>query len=136
MTRFDALRDTATDAARQAHAPYSGFHVGAALLTASGRVHAGCNVENASFGVTGCAERGALAAAVLAEGSALQPVAIAIVAFDRDGRPQPAPPCGACRQALVEFGAGLEVGFISVNGEWRETTLDVLLPERFELDAG
>lgn len=136
MTRLDALRATATEAARSAYAPYSGFHVGAALLTTSGRVHAGCNVENASFGVTGCAERGALAAAVLAEGPEVKPLAIAVLAFDRHGNAQPAPPCGACRQALVEFGATLEVGYLGAGGQWRETTLAVLLPERFDLDAG
>ncbi len=85
-------------ARRHAYAPYSHFAVGAALLTRSGRVFTGCNVENASFGLTLCAERAALAAAVAAGERRL--VAVAVVA----GGPAAPMPCGACRQALAEFG--------------------------------
>jgi cytidine deaminase len=136
MSPFDTLREIAARASRQAHAPYSGCHVGAALLSTSGQIHAGCNVENAALGSTSCAERGALAAAVLAEGPALRLTAMAVIAFDRNGNPLAAPPCGACRQALVEFGADVEITFLGADGQWSQTTLDALLPHRFELATG
>lgn len=87
----------------QAYAPYSKFPVGAALLSVDGRVFTGCNVENASFGLTMCAERVAIGKAI-SEG-VRDFVAVAIVAE----KLQPCPPCGACRQVLVEFGPNLVV---------------------------
>jgi len=112
----------------QAYAPYSRFKVGAALRTASGRIFVGCNVENASFGVTLCAERAALAAAVAAGERELS--AIAVVA----GGPAIVPPCGMCLQALSEF-AGPRLGIILAtpgDRKTKATTLGRLMPVRFD----
>jgi cytidine deaminase len=95
---WDALLEVAWEARERAHAPYSKFHVGAALLAADGRIFPGCNVENLSYGLTNCAERVAIGSAIAA--GARQFLAIAVVADTR----VPISPCGACRQVLVEFG--------------------------------
>ena len=117
----------AAEAARAfAHAPYSGFRVGAAALFADGAVTSGANVENASFGLTVCAERHAVAAGVLGGHGRLR--ALLVVA---DAQP-PASPCGACRQVLAEFaGADLPIQTRSLRGERAEYTLGALLPEPF-----
>jgi cytidine deaminase len=117
----------AAEAARAfAHAPYSGFRVGAAALFADGAVTSGANVENASLGLTVCAERHAVAAGVLGGHGALR--ALLVVA---DAEP-PVPPCGACRQVIVEFAdAGLPIQSRSLRGERVQYTLGVLLPEAF-----
>src|ERR1700744_4392266 len=94
----------ATETARRAYAPYSAFHVGAAVETEAGGVFAGCNVENAAYPTGGCAERHAIAAAVAAEGPEMRLKAVAVVALDPIGVPVPCAPCGSCRQAIVEFG--------------------------------
>ncbi|HVM19638.1 MAG TPA: cytidine deaminase [Egibacteraceae bacterium] len=99
----DALLATASVARDQAYAPYSGFRVGCALLTADGRVFTGANVENAAYGSTICAERVAMPAAVVA--GVREFVALAVVG-DGDG---PCTPCGACRQVLFEFAPDLVV---------------------------
>lgn len=130
-----SLRDAAASASASAYAPHSRLHVGAAVRSVSGAVYAGCNVENASFPIGGCAERSAIAAAVLAEGAAFRLSAVAIVARDASGRDLPVPPCGACRQALVEFGPGAEVGFLGADGQWQTVIAADLLPFRFVLDA-
>lgn len=120
------LLEAAWQAREHAHAPYSHFQVGAALLTVTGQVVAGCNVENAAYPVTLCAERGALSAAVAA---GLQPgglVAAVVVTDVADLTP----PCGACRQALVEFAATLPV--LLANRHSRELhQLSALLPHSF-----
>lgn len=120
----DQLRAAAVAARAQAYCPYSGYAVGAALEAADGRVFVGCNVENASYGVTLCAERSALTAAVTA--GARQFRRIAIVA----GSEPPVAPCGACRQMLAEFGTGLVVESFSPTGS-RRWTLEELLPDAF-----
>jgi cytidine deaminase len=99
----DALLADATDARTRAYAPYSRFRVGAAVLTSSGTVYKGCNVENVSYPLTNCAERVALQSAIAAGEQAI--VAVAIVT----GAAVATPPCGACRQVLAEFGTEISV---------------------------
>ena len=124
MEGTDELIRRARDVRRHAHAPYSGFRVGAALMASDGSIHVGCNVENASYGLTLCAERNALGAAV--SGGHRQFRALALSAESGS----PAPPCGACRQALAEFSRVLPVISESPGGvaKW---TLEALLPEPF-----
>lgn len=125
----DRLVAEASAARRRAHAPYSGFAVGAALMSADGRVFAGCNVESASYGLTLCAERVALFKAV-SEG-AREFLAIAVVAAGGG----PPSPCGACRQVLSEFAPRLLVIAATPDGERREWTVDELLPDAFRLEG-
>jgi cytidine deaminase len=107
-----------------AYAPYSKFPVGAAVLAEDGRVFPGCNVENSSFGLTVCAERNAVAAAVVA---GARPTAVAVVANGTA-----VAPCGACRQVLAEFAAAMPVILAtSAGGDRQVTSLDVLLPGAF-----
>ncbi|MBT3325191.1 MAG: cytidine deaminase [Gemmatimonadales bacterium] len=108
-----------------AYAPYSEFHVGAALLGQDGSVYVACNVENGSYGLTVCAERAAVGNAVAA--GVRNYVAVAIVT-DGDG---PVGPCGACRQVLAEFAPTMRV-ISEAGGRRREWTLDELLPEPFD----
>lgn len=122
------LEQRARDAARNAHAPYSRFSVGAAVLDGEGRMHAGCNVENASFGLTLCAERNAVAQAV-AQGA--REIRAVLVYTPTDA---PTAPCGACRQVLHEFGPRMQVICVGeLDGRRRERrfTLDALLPDAF-----
>jgi cytidine deaminase len=128
VTDRAALVAAARAAMANAHAPYSRFHVGAAIETADGRVFAGCNVESASYGLTICAERMALGAAVAAGARALRRV---VVTTDAD---PPAAPCGACRQLLAEFGLDLEVLAVGPTGERRWTLRD-LLPDAFTRES-
>lgn len=113
-------------ARRNAIAPHSGFAVGAALETAGGRVFTGCNIENASYGLTVCAERVALLKA-LSEG-AREFSSIAVVS----GGTPPAPPCGACRQLLWEYCGDIPVLLHSIQGGSRTFQLSALLPEPFD----
>ena len=122
----EALLAAARAARQRAFAPYSGFLVGAAVRAADGRVFTGCNVEVASYSLTCCAERVAVFKAV-SEG-ATDLVACAVVA---DMSP-PASPCGACRQVLHDFGAGMSLLLENVQGELRRLPLKVLLPDAFE----
>ena len=133
MIDFDKLREAATHAAWQAYAPYSGLQVGAALQSETGQVHCGCNVENGALPIGGCAERAAIASAVLAEGAGFRLAAIAVVAFTSDGVAVHVPPCGACRQALIEFGPEAQVGFLGADGQWSVTSSAALLPHYFVL---
>ena len=113
---------------KNAHAPYSKFRVGAAVLLSDGKIFAGCNVENASYGLTICAERNAIFAAVAAEGSGMRIQAVA-VATERDG---PCAPCGACRQVIFEFGPDALVLFRGQSGT-EQMAITKLLPEGFRL---
>lgn len=123
-----AMETVARQAAGNAHAPYSHFHVGAAVLDDQGRIFAGCNVENASFGLTICAERNAVGAAVAAGTRRLRAITIYT--------PTDAltPPCGACRQVLSEFGPAMEIHLVNYEGRRVAYRLDQLLPGAFEFE--
>ena len=123
-----ALREAAVAAAARAHAPYSRFRVGAALLARSGAVYAGCNVENASYGGTVCAERNAVGAAVLAGETTWD----ACVVYTPT--PSPAAPCGMCRQVLSEFAPSLFIVSTCDGPEQIVTRLDLLLPHQFAFE--
>lgn len=118
----------AREVMKNAYAPYSKFHVGAAIEADDGTIHVGCNVENASYGLTICAERMAVGAAVAAGKRSLKRVAVATAVEP------PATPCGACRQLLAEFGLDLEIIAAGPSSE-RHWKLRELLPEAFTRDA-
>ena len=120
----DSLETAARRAQQQAWAPYSNFRVGAALEADDGTVFTGCNVENASYGLTICAERAALVSAVTAGARRFRRV---VVVTDSES---PAAPCGACRQVLAEFGTGLQVESVGKGGR-RSWMLSQLLPDAF-----
>jgi cytidine deaminase len=112
---------------RHAYAPYSHFRVGAALLTTKGELFVGCNVENASYGLTNCAERTAIFTAI-AHSRRLEIRAIAVV----NDQGVASSPCGACRQVIYEFGPHAVVLFPTASG-WKEASIRELLPEGFRL---
>jgi cytidine deaminase len=116
------LRAVALAARDQAYAPYSGFRVGAALLTASGRIYAGCNVENVSLGLTMCAERVCVGRAVADGDTEFEQITIV------SESQTPIVPCGACRQVLAEFGSNLIITSWTVSGEIEQFSLAQLLP--------
>lgn len=122
------LLPAALEAVKRAYAPYSQFKVGAAVLTKKGNLFAGCNVENASYGLTICAERVAICSAVAAEGEAMEIQAIAVV----NEQKVPCSPCGACRQFIFEFGADALVIFQGREG-FQEMPAAELLPDGFRL---
>jgi cytidine deaminase len=124
MLDLEALLGRAAEARGAAYAPYSGFRVGAALLAQDGTVYTGSNVENASFGLTTCAERTAVFAAVHAGKRHFVAVAVST-----EG-PHPVAPCGACRQVLAEFAPRVRV-VSEAAGERREWLLSDLLPDPF-----
>src|ERR1700676_3355167 len=124
----ERLLRAARKAMQHAYAPYSQFKVGAALLTSKGKVFTGCNVENASYGLSNCAERTAIFAAIAQSGPGLSIRAIAVV----NDQGVPCSPCGACRQVIYEFGPEATVFFQSAKG-WKESHITELLPEGFRL---
>ena len=119
------LEAAAKKAAAKAHAPYSKFHVGAAVVAGSGKIYAGCNVENASYGLTNCAERSAIFAAIAAGEKEIRCVAVYTPTKNVT------PPCGACRQVINEFGPEARVLCLCDTTDQIETTLDALLPGAF-----
>ncbi len=122
---WDALFVAAETARKRAHARYSNFQVGAALFCDDGSIIAGCNVENASYGLTLCAERNAVGHMVC-EGKKLVAVAIVVDSV------KPTPPCGMCRQVMAEFGpASMEVRSRNLAGAEERYTLGTLLPHAF-----
>ncbi|NUQ76887.1 MAG: cytidine deaminase [Polyangiaceae bacterium] len=128
---WEKLAQAALAVQARAHAPYSGYPVGAALLAASGRVFAGCNVENASYGLSICAERSAIVQMVAAGED--RPIALSVVT--------PGPiigtPCGTCRQTLAEFAEDLPIELRVADGAAppRMTSLSALLPDAFRAVA-
>ncbi len=124
----ERLLEAARAAAEHAYAPYSGFRVGAAVLTEDGRVVTGCNVENASYSLTMCAERTAVFSAVSSADRPLLIEALAVV----NGGERPCAPCGACRQVLLEFGPGAQVFFFDGTSVVAKPVQD-LLPYGFAL---
>lgn len=125
----EALTAAAREASAHAYAPYSRFHVGAAVLADDGRVFTAANVENASYGLTSCAERNAIFAAVSA--GVRQIVAVAI----HTPTAKPVPPCGACRQVIHEFGPHATVVSCCDGNQIRSWSLGELLPSAFGPDV-
>ena len=124
QNQIDALVEAATSAREKAHAPYSGYRVGAAVLTTGGEIFTGCNVENASYGLSVCAERHAVAAAVAAGHTTFDGAAVVTSSSPA------AAPCGACRQVLAEFGQ-FPVVLADLDGDRRITSVRQLLPDAF-----
>lgn len=123
------LLDAALAVKEKAYAPYSHFHVGAALLTSSGKLFAGCNVENTSYGLTICAERNAIFQMVAQGEQAIDQI---LVIGDTD---EFLPPCGACRQVIAEFSKkNTPVYLCNKEGEFKKTTVGELIPFTFFLD--
>ena len=115
----------AQEAKKTAYAPYSKFKVGAALLAKNGQVYQGCNVENASYGLTCCAERNAVFEAVGRGERSFSAIAIS------SDSPEPTAPCGACRQVLNEFSPEMEVIMAGAKGQVKTRKLKELLPDSF-----
>ena len=128
---YRSLMEAAVAARNAAYAPYSGFRVGAALLTADGRMFTGCNVENSSFSATNCAERTAVFKAV-SEG-VQSFTAIAIVGGKGDALMPLCAPCGVCRQVLAEFASPDLAVILGTPADFSVHTLGTLLPFTFEL---
>jgi cytidine deaminase len=123
---MDPLLEAAIRAREHAYAPFSNFKVGAAIEDASGRIHTGCNVENATYGLTVCAERVAVLKAI-SEG-ARKFLRIAVAADTK----ALTPPCGACRQILWEFCGDIRITLVNLNGETESYSLRDLFPRPFD----
>jgi cytidine deaminase len=124
-TTLRRLERAARVAAQGSYSPYSKFKVGAAILTGSGRIYAGANIENASYGLCNCAERTAIFTAAAAGERQLRAVAV------YTPTPTPTMPCGACRQVINEFGPDALIISVCDSRERKETTLPQLLPDAF-----
>ncbi|MBF7096854.1 cytidine deaminase [Alkalibacter sp. M17DMB] len=122
---FKELIEVAQESKKNAYVPYSGFKVGAAVMTGDGKIYGGCNVENASYGATNCAERTAVFKAV-SEGH----TDIKAIAISGDTK-EHLYPCGICRQVLIEFGDDIIIVLMNKNGEAKLTTIGKLLPNSF-----
>ena len=127
-TQRKKLEQAAARVMKNAHAPYSNFHVGAAILLTNGQIFAGCNVENASYGLTNCAERTAIFSAVAALGPEIEVRAVAVT----NDHGVACSPCGACRQVIYEFGPDAVVFFQGKRGP-KQAHITELLPEGFRL---
>lgn len=122
------LERAAAQVMKNAHAPYSNFHVGSAILLTNGEIFTGCNVENASYGMTNCAERTAIFSAVAKLGPQIEIEAVAVT----NDHGVACSPCGACRQVIYEFGPDAIIYFQSANGP-KQAHITELLPEGFRL---
>lgn len=129
--RVQELLQAAQRVSEKAYAPFSKFHVGAAILTAGGKVFTGCNVENSSFGMTNCAERTAIFSAVADGAVSAHTDLVAVAVVNKDG--VPCSPCGACRQVIYEFGPEAIVIFRAKSGQITQMKASDLLPEGFRL---
>jgi cytidine deaminase len=127
-TMRERLLRSARAAMKNAYAPFSKFRVGAAILTSTGKVFVGCNVENSSYGMTNCAERTAIFSAVATDGPELQIHAVAVV----NDHGVPCSPCGACRQVIYEFGPNAVIFYEGRKGP-KQSLISDLLPEGFRL---
>ena len=124
----ERLLRSARKAMKNAYAPFSGFKVGAAILTAKGDVFLGCNVENSSYGMTNCAERTAIFSAVAAKGPRLEIVAVAVA----NAQGVPCSPCGACRQILWEFCGDAELTLVNPRGKTETFRMKDIFPRPFD----
>jgi cytidine deaminase len=125
----EKLLKAAQKAKEKAYAPYSHFHVGAAVLTPSGKIYTGCNVENTSYGLTICAERNAIFQMVHDGEHQISEI---LVIGDTE---EFLPPCGACRQVIAEFSKKETILYMcNKKGEWKQTTVDEIIPYTFSLD--
>jgi cytidine deaminase len=122
------LESAAAKVMKNSHAPYSNFHVGAAILLTSGKIFSGCNVENASYGMTNCAERTAIFTAVAELGPKIEIQAVAVT----NDQGVACSPCGACRQVIYEFGPDAMIYFQGAAGP-KQAHITELLPEGFRL---
>jgi cytidine deaminase len=127
---WDRLLEAARAAGRNAHAPYSGFRVGAAVLTSESVMATGCNVENASYGLTICAERNAVFRAIADGAKGIAAVALYTPTAE------PATPCGACLQVIAEFGTNVEIRCYCDGPVVAKSMLRELLPASFTLPGG
>ncbi|MCI0471896.1 MAG: cytidine deaminase [Candidatus Aminicenantes bacterium] len=126
---FEKLLKAAQQIKEKAYAPYSHFHVGAALLTPSGKIYTGCNVENTSYGLTICAERNAIFQMV---NDGEHEISELLVIGDTD---EFLPPCGACRQVIAEFAAKDTIIYMcNRNGQFKQSTVSEIIPFSFSLD--
>jgi cytidine deaminase len=123
------LEQAARAAMKNAYAPYSKFHVGAAIQLSNGKIFSGCNVENASYGLSNCAERTAIFSAVAELGTKIEIRAVAV----SNDHGVACSPCGACRQVIYEFGPDATIFFQGTNGP-KEAHITELLPEGFRLE--
>ena len=126
---FALLKDKAQQALTKAYAPYSKFRVGAAILTDEGNIFTGCNIENSSYGLTICAERAAVASAIIHEGGEKMKIRAIVIVTEPE---KPCAPCGACRQVLSEFGLEAIVFFQGQDQQIKQLTVAELLPEAFQ----
>jgi cytidine deaminase len=129
MKTVEKLLEAAQKVKENAYAPYSHFHVGAALITDTGKIYSGCNVENTSYGLTICAERNAIFR-MIAEGE--RRIAEILVIGDTE---EFLPPCGACRQVMTEFSTNDTIVYLcNKHGQWEKTTMAELMPYTFSLN--
>jgi cytidine deaminase len=129
MKTVEKLLEAAQKVKENAYAPYSHFHVGAALITDTGKIYSGCNVENTSYGLTICAERNAIFRMI---GDGERRIVEILVIGDTE---EFLPPCGACRQVITEFSTNDTIVYLcNKHGQWKKTTIGELMPYTFFLD--